>query len=120
MDTTIPEPPPATLSGELSYPSDYMPQDMKVCAESLSSGASHCGAQFHESGRRRLYRLSVPAGRYRVYALTAETPNYRAYYTDAVPCGLSVECTSHKPIIVGVEAGETKEGIDPADWYAGD
>ncbi|HEX8532931.1 MAG TPA: hypothetical protein VF662_02085 [Allosphingosinicella sp.] len=117
VDTTIAEPAPAQLSGELSYPSDYLPQDLRVCAELLSSGALSCNARFHDSKGKRTYRLEVPAGRYHVYATTSEMPGYKAYYTEAVLCGLSVECTSHLPVPLELRPGQVRNGIDPGDWY---
>lgn len=118
VDTTLEDPVPALLRGELSYPSDYIPNDMRVCAEDISSGQPHCDAQIRSRGRSRTYDLSVPAGRYRVYATTSEWPNYKAYYSEAVTCGLHVGCTSHEPIIVTLRAGETKAEVNPHDWYA--
>lgn len=118
IDTTLKEPAPARLKGELSYPSDYIPNDMRVCAEDVEGGEARCDAQFSGQGGRRTYELAVPAGRYRVYATTRAMPNYRAYYSEAVTCGLQAGCTSHEPIVVEVRDGETREGVNPQDWYA--
>jgi hypothetical protein len=118
VDTTISEPPPAILSGELSYPSDYIPKDMHVCAERAEGGKPLCEAKI-SSGANTTYKLEVPAGRYRVYARTSAMPGYKAYYTDAVVCGLSVECSSHEPVLVEVKPGKRRERVDPQDWYTG-
>ncbi len=112
------EQPSAIITGELSYPSDHIPPDMDVCAEEIASGDPHCGSQTWEESGKRYYRLSVPPGRYRVYARTGAMPDYRAYYSEAVPCGLHAECTSHEPIVVAIGPGETRESVNPHDWYA--
>jgi len=63
------------------------------------------------------YLLEAPIGQYRVYANTNDILFYKAYYSEFVTCGLSVNCTSHKPIVVEVKKGETTKNIDPQDWY---
>jgi hypothetical protein len=112
------EQPSATITGELSYPSDYIPPDMVVCAEDIATGNPSCDSRTYEEAGRRFYRLSVPAGRYRVYARTGDMPDYRAYYSQAVPCGLHAGCPSHEPIVVTIGPGETRESVNPHDWYA--
>jgi hypothetical protein len=117
VDTTIPEPRPATITGKLSYPSDYIPEDMRVCAERTESPDRNCSAAFKVSNGRRLYTLTVPAGSYRIYAETRAWPGYKAYYTEAVTCGLGINCSSHEPITVKVASGEKRAEINPQDWY---
>jgi hypothetical protein len=39
-------------------------------------------------------------------------------YTQAVPCGLSVNCTDHSLIPVQVNNGVVTQNINPGDWYA--
>lgn len=118
VDTTIPEPKPATISRELGYPSDYIPEDMRVCAEEVGSDRRICDARFTSREDRRLYTLKVPASSYRVYAQTRDQPDYKAYYTEAVVSGLSVDCRSHEPITLDLRAGGTRAKVNPQDWYA--
>lgn len=108
----------AVLAGELSFPSDYLPKDMKVCIENVSTKRSSCNAQIKEQDGGWAYEFHVPPGRYEVWAETGEWPGYRAYYSAAVKCGLTVECTSHKPIIIQLSGGERLTSINPQDWYA--
>lgn len=119
--------PPGTITGELSYPSDYIPPDIHVCAEDVATAENHCtGKHIAGPNDATLYELSVPAGDYRVYAKLTDPesyagygPDYRAYYSELVVCGLDAErCTSHTPVVVTVAAGERVEKIDPIDWYA--
>jgi len=69
------------IEGELSYPSDYIPKDMVVCAEEVSSGKLHCNSKKKAGKTVVSYTLDVPAGRYRVYAQTNDMPDVRAYYS---------------------------------------
>lgn len=92
---------------------------MRVCAESMEAAKPKCDARFTTRNGRRLYTLTVPPGGYRVYAETRDMPGYKAYYTDAVVCGLSVDCLSHAPIRLDLRPGETRDKVDPQDWYVG-
>lgn len=104
-----------SVTGALSYPSDYLPDDLRICAEEVASGTLSCDSE--RRGDR--YSLALPPGRYRIWAETAEYPGQRALYSRAVPCGLSADCDDHSPIVVRVSSGRTETGVDPADWYAG-
>ena len=118
--------PSGVITGQLMYPSDYIPEDLTVCAESIGDGTALCTAeQLQDELRRTIYRLELPPGDYHVYAkLTDQAsfsdaygPDYRAYYSEFVTCGLLASCTSHAPIVVRVDAGATVDSIDPTDWY---
>ena len=101
------------ITGTLSFPSDYIPADMKVVAEPVGGGRSYSDMRRND----RTYSLRLPAGRYYVYARTKENPGYRAYYNAFVTCGLNVECPSHAKLVVVVAASKTTPKIDPQDWY---
>ena len=120
--------PPGVLAGSLSYPSDFIPPDMAICAENLVTRQRYCtrrhlkGAQYtYKAG----YRLEVPPGDYVVYAYLPDPgkygatypPDYRAYYSEFVKCGMRAECPSHAPIVVKVRSCASLQGIDPQDWY---
>lgn len=110
--------PMATITGELSYPSDHIPPDMRICAESLETRESLCTTRKTKRGRATRYELKVPPGRYVVYATTGEWSGPPAYYSEFVTCRLNAKCPSHKPITVAVTAGERRDGVHPGDWYA--
>jgi hypothetical protein len=38
-------------------------------------------------------------------------------YSQYVLCGLRATCTDHTLIEVAVAAGETRNDVDPSDWY---
>lgn len=108
-------PAPATIRGELTFPSDYLPEDLQVCAREVASGDVFCQSQ--REGDKG-YSLEVPAGTYEVWAHTRDWPPVRAFYSEFIRCGRTVECTDHTPIAIEVAAGEDLAGIDPGDWYA--
>lgn len=115
-----------TIEGLLSYPSEVLP-DLRVCAEDVETQEMYCTDKnelvaSHEpplyTGTG--YQLEVPVGTYHVYAFRPDDQEgeLRGLYSQAVPCGLTVECTSHELIPVDVAAGEIVRAIHPADWYS--
>ena len=116
----------ATITGELSYPSDFDFPPMIVCAEAVTSKSIHCTAKRIQNRRSRkfTYALRVPAGSYYVFATVPNGDDaaegyrgYKAYYSEFVRCGLLVQCPSHDPVKVTVRAGQTLTRINPGDWY---
>jgi len=113
------------IEGSLSYPSEVIP-NLEVCAESINTNEEFC--TYEQIEERKFdygfgYLIEVPEGEYYVYArqiegLGVDMEDYKAYYSEFVECGLDIECLSHDPIVVKVEAGEKVEDIDPQDWYA--
>ena len=121
-------PSPGVIEGSLSYPSEFIPPDMTICAENLATKKLSCTNK-HLKAKKYMYKvgykLEVPPGDYQVYAYLPDPArygasypkDYRAYYSEFVKCGMSVDCPSHAPITVKVKSGETVSGIDPQDWY---
>jgi hypothetical protein len=108
-----------TVEGSLGYPSEGIPENMFVCAETLEGQKVACTDTQIEDDKFEYglgYQLKLDPGNYYLYAKLPED-DYKAYYTEFVSCGLSVECTSHGKIKVIVESGETISNIDPVDWY---
>lgn len=101
-----------TIQGTLSYPSEGIPDNMQVCAETLHQAQIKC-----VQGQNSVYSLEVDPGTYFVYAYLPDNPTLKAYYSEFVTCGLMAECPSHAPIEVIVAAGDNILDIDPADWY---
>jgi len=103
------------IAGSLSYPSDYLPADLQICAEETTSGEVTCRGGFKDNS----YVLELPVGTYHVWARADDYEDgYRAYYNEAVRCGLDVTCNNRTAIDVAVKVGETVTGVNPADWYA--
>lgn len=107
-----------TIEGEISYPSDYIPPDMQICAEDIATKQLACTSRKTRAGKQMRYSMSLPAGEYFVFAQTKDSPGQRAYYSEFVVCGLNAACKSHKPIAVAVAPGVARKQIDPQDWYA--
>lgn len=128
-----PEPSPTapgngTITGKLSYPSEFIPP-LRVVAFSLTDGKAY----FVDTAENQPeYSIGVPAGTYYVVSYlhegvpgnTGEADSYTlgggpfaGGYTQMVPCGLSVDCNDHSFLPVTVSAGQTVTA-DPADWYA--
>lgn len=110
-----------TIEGSISFPSETIPADLVVCAETLQGVQVKCTNEHIENIKytyRVGYKMELPTGKYYVYSqVPSMQTGYKAYYNEFVTCGLSVNCTSHKNIIVEVMEGETLTGIDPQDWY---
>lgn len=108
-----------TIEGSLSYPSEGIPTNMMVCAETLQAVKVLCTSTQLKDPKFQYgvgYNLEVTPGSYYVYAQVPGN-TYKAYYSEFVPCGLSVNCPSHESIEVKVTAGATSSGVDPQDWY---
>ncbi|MFX4086127.1 hypothetical protein ACKU27_13600 [Sphingobium yanoikuyae] len=104
--------PKGTIAGAVSYPSDYIPDDMKICARNVKTREDECVL----NGSKQTYSLSVSPGSYLVWAQSGSETG-RAFYSKAVVCGLSVECTDHDPLEIEVVSGEIVSNVDPGDWY---
>lgn len=109
------------IEGSLSFPSEGIPENMMVCAETLEGDIKECTNSHIKDAKYEYgegYRLNVPPGTYFVYALVPESEiDTKAYYNEFVVCGLSASCDSHELITVEVESGKTTSNIDPGDWY---
>jgi len=116
------------IEGSLSYPSDFIPPDMTICAENLATKQIYSTNKHVKAKKYQYqvgYKLTVPPGDYHVYAQlpdpakwgSAFSREYRAYYSEFVKCGQTADCKSHAPMVVQVKSGETVSGIDPQDWY---
>ena len=108
-----------TIEGSFSFPSEGIPEGLKVCAENQDTKEVYCTDQHINDPKYTYglgYILEVPAGTYFVYAM-APGDDYQAYYSEFVTCGLSVDCPSHEPISVEVKVGVTISDVDPQDWY---
>jgi hypothetical protein len=102
-----------TVRGDLSYPSDAIPEDLKVCWRNLQTEESDC----LKPSSDRSYEIKLPEGEYHVWARPDSDTSFRGFYSAASKCGLSVDCLSHRPLVVPVIADQTTSGIDPSDWY---
>ena len=111
-----PPPAPGSISGQLSYPSEFIPP-LRVVAFNIQTGQFYYVDTVNNQGAYTITNL--PAGIYHVVAYM-QGNNYGGGYTHAVPCGLSVACTDHNLIDIHLNPGDNLTGINPGDWYAPD
>jgi hypothetical protein len=114
--TVTPTPVPGSISGVLSYPSEFIPA-LRVVAFSLD------GFNFRYvdtmQGQETYQITGLAPGLYHVVAYILDG-SYAGGYTAMVTCGLSAGCDDHSLIDVVVESGKDTPNIAPGDWYAPD
>jgi len=109
-----------SISGKLSYPSDFIPALRIVAFEVINDSMTGTWYSLDTELNQFTYQIdNLLEGKYYVvaYIRDADDNALRAGYTQYVPCGLSVSCTDHSLIAVEVMAGSVTEGVDPGDWY---
>jgi hypothetical protein len=83
------------IEGSLSYPSEFIPDDMTICAENQATKKIYCTNKHLKGKKYRYkvgYKLEAPAGHYHVYAQLPDparygagyAKDYRAYYSEFV------------------------------------
>jgi len=117
-DTPIPTvPPTGSISGHLSYPSDFLPP-MRVVAFDAANYSIYFYVDTVQS--QSDYTITgLPAGVYHIVSYRFDSDMLAGGYTQSVPCGLQYGCNDHSFINVTATAGQTTTDINPGDWYAG-
>ena len=109
---------PATgsISGHLSYPSDFIPP-LRVVA---FNAANYSIYYFIDTPQNQFEYIlpDLPSGVYHIVSYNIGSDMLAGGYTQMVPCGLAYGCNDHSFIDVTVTAGLTTTDIDPGDWYA--
>jgi hypothetical protein len=109
----------SSISGQLSFPGDYLPP-LRVVAFDVDDLDTYF---LTEVTTGDAYSLAVPPSTYYILAYPLDEPasddlsGFAGAYSQAVLCGLHVDCTDHRLIPVQVSLGQQVTGIDPADWY---
>jgi hypothetical protein len=126
--TVTSEPLNATITGKLSYPSEFLPP-MRVVLFSLTDKKAYFVDTAKGQGE---YAIEVPVGTYYLVSYPYEgtagnTGQVDSYtlgggpfaggYTQMVPCGLAFGCDDHTLLPITVAEGQTV-AADPGDWYA--
>lgn len=106
-------PVPGSISGALSYPSEFIPP-LRVVAFRVDGRLYRYVDTMQNQGAYQI--TGLPPGTYHVIAYAGST--FAGGYTAMVPCGLSVDCTDHTLLNVTVTSGQDTPNIDPGDWYA--
>lgn len=115
---------PGSISGKLSYPSEFIPP-LRVVAFRVENGAWTQQYIYVDTIlNASTYQIEgLEPGYYWITAYTIPNDNgapsgLAGGYTQAVLCGLSVDCTDHSLIAIEVKPGMVTGNIDPGDWYA--
>jgi hypothetical protein len=118
LEPIVTEEPPAPLggiAGQLGYPSSFIPSMYVVAFEAVGANYYYVITNLNDS----TYQIdNLPPGDYYVVAYPVDSPTYPGGYSQAVPCGLAVQCTDHSLIPVPVNSGQVTEGANPTDFYA--
>ena len=96
------------IEGSLSYPSEFIPDDMTICAENLATKKIYCTNKHLNPRKYRYkvgYKLTVPPGDYHVFAQLPDPArygatypkDYRAYYSEFVKCGRPPTASPMRP-----------------------
>ena len=101
-----------SISGSLSYPSEFLPGLLIIA---YRSGTAEFYSMATVDGQATYQIDNLPPGTYHVVAYYQ---TLSAGYSQAVPCGLSVNCTDHSLIDVIVVTGSVTMDVNPTDWYA--
>ncbi|MGB8253677.1 MAG: carboxypeptidase-like regulatory domain-containing protein, partial [Anaerolineaceae bacterium] len=101
-----------SIIGTLSYPSEFIPALMVVA---YRQGTTEYYAITTVIGQGVYQINNIPPGTYHVVAYYV---NMAAGFSQAVPCGLRVDCNDHSLIDVIVNSDHPATNINPNDWYA--
>lgn len=103
-----------SIAGNLSYPSSFIPAQTIVAFDVNSQSYYYVMTIQNQS----TYQIdNLPPGNYYVVAYLQDG-SLSAGYSQAVLCGLSVECTDNSLVPVAVTSGQVTNNINPQDWYA--
>jgi len=115
-ETPAPTPSEGTVSGKLCFPSEPPLPAMTLYFQDPAS--SQVIAIPHGDGTGT-YSVTLPPGSYTAYAWRDGGTSLGGSYSQAVPCGLSVNCSDHSLLTFVVAPGSDTTGIDICDWYGG-
>jgi len=109
------------ITGSLSYPSEKIPEDLKICAKNVASEKETCTNEHINGGGFTYgigYELRVAPGTYTVFTYIPGNEEFKGFYTERAICEGN-ECNNHnlKILEVDVQAGKTLNNIDTVDWY---
>ena len=113
VPTPTPVPPSlGTVTGAICYPSEGIPpMDLYF----LNVGTQVVSPFPHLDGSAS-YSVALDPGTYVAYAYP-QGYSVAGSYSQAVLCGLTINCTDHSLVEFDVFAGQTTSAIDICDWY---
>jgi hypothetical protein len=101
------------IEGVLHYPSEGIPA---LAVYARNTATNETLVVDTAENQQSFSFEEVPPGTYVLFAWLPDG-SLGGAYTQAVPCGLSVDCTDHALIEVPVAAGQVSSGVDIGDWY---
>lgn len=101
-----------TTEGRICFPSNYIPE-MYLYLENVKTQEITIIPILENEGE---FSAPVPPGTYVAYAWLKDFST-GGTYSQAVPCGLSVECNDHSLIEFQISSGEITRGVEICDWY---
>jgi Tol biopolymer transport system component len=105
------------VTGSVCYPSEAIPAMTAYFEDQVSGQVS----QLKIAENQDNYSIELDPGEYLAYAYReSQSIKTGGMYSQAVACGLSVDCRDHTPLVFTVQTGETKSDVDICDWYAQD
>ena len=105
-----------SIAGTLSYPSEMIPAMMVVARNVQTASYTYVLTVDHQ-GDFQIDGLAPGNYTVAVYPSIGD-PSLVGAYSQAVPCGLSVNCNDHSLIPVQVTPAQITGGVMPHDWYA--
>lgn len=112
-------PPLGTVTASLTYPASALPRMRVVFFSMFGDSPSYTDTALGQNS----VSMDLPEGSYQIVAYSLAGDGFpgglAGGYTQAVPCGLTAECTDHSLIPVIVVA-DTTITVSPGDWYAPD
>jgi hypothetical protein len=111
LRTPTPKPGLGTVNGKICYPSEGIPAMTAYFRELTTNLVT----EMPIADNQETYTIQLNPGMYYAFAWMPAS-QVGGMYTKAVPCGLTIACTDHDPIVFELNAGETVTGIDICDW----
>jgi hypothetical protein len=105
---------PGTIEGHVCYPSEYIPEMTVYLHNLVTQTAVEVPIPLNGGN----FSQPVPPGEYVAYSWLPDFSGGGSY-SQAVPCGLSVNCNDHSLIEFVVSPGATVSGVEICDWYGG-
>ena len=101
-----------TVTGKVCYPSEFIPP-MTAYFRNTQTGTL---SELTIAENQASFRVDLQPGTYEAFAYL-ENGEGGGSYSQAVACGLTVDCPDHSLITFDVQAGQTTPDIDLCDWY---
>jgi hypothetical protein len=99
-------------SGDICFPSSGIPPMVMFFQQDGTNTFTSVDIAQNQSS----YEQELLPGNYIAYAWLPDF-SIGGSYSQAVTCGLTVDCTDHSLISFSIVAGQTTGGVDVCDWY---